>query len=196
MPSDTFQVGASSDDCYFLRSTEGFSLVVDLFCGDWLSNFYDYESGMRWTVNIPQGSTIISAYLKLVAVGLIGTIPTTIIEGEDVDDAITFSNKTDYMSRDGNRTSANVNWTPSAWVTGTTYTSGNIASIIQEIVNRPSFGTHIVLFWSHALGWGGAAKRLGGASYDHVSYDPPKLEVTWGVVAKPTIHRGLYLVLA
>lgn len=183
MGTSTWQVGASSDDCWFRRITEFWSTVYEtIHCGDNDDSKYDFEGGMRFTVDtprIPQGATINSAYLKLVAMIVDGVIPTTIIEGEDADDPATFSTAADYKAR--TRTSQSVNWKPSTWVAGTTYTSVDIKSIIQAIVNRAGFGTHIVLFWSHALGWGGIQQKIRAASYDNAYYDPPKLYVEWEV---------------
>lgn len=178
-----YTVGASSDDCYVCRSGTYLSLTTSAPCGDASAGWYDLETGMRWTVDIAQGATITSAYLKLVAQSNVSNeIPTTIIAGEDADDPATFSDWTDYDGR--TRTSQSVNWTPSAWVAGTTYTSGDIASIIQAIVNRAGFGTHLVLFWSHALGWGGTTNDIYGAAWDHASYNPPKLEVNYSVAGQ------------
>jgi hypothetical protein len=180
----TYTVGASSDDCFVIQSNSTFNAAsTNHPCGDYDVTYYDYEGGMRWTVDIPQGATINSAYLKLVAISLLGSIPTTIIKGEDADDPVTFSNLANYNGR--TRTAQSVSWIPSAWTAGITYTSDNISSIIQAIVNRAGFGTHLVLFWSHALGWGGVQCRIYGASWDHAIYDPPKLEVTWTSGAPP-----------
>jgi hypothetical protein len=182
--TSTFTVGASSDDIFIYRSGSNANLTsINQPCGDYSVTYYDYEGGMRWTVDIPQGATINSAYLKLVAITLLGSIPATIINGEDADDPATFSTYANYTGR--TRTSQSVDWTPSGWTAGTTYTSDDIATIIQAIVNRAGFGTHIALFWSHVLGWGGVECRIYGASWDHTTYDPPKLEVTWTSEAPP-----------
>jgi len=183
----TFTVGAGSDDCVLKRqTTEYWSTSVNYVrVGDISANSYDYESGMRWTVDIPQGSVVSSAYLKLMAFSVDEPILTAIIKGENVDDAATFSTSANYKARDASRTEQSVNWTPVAWVAGTTYTSPDIQTIIQAIVNRAGFGTHIVLFWFHASGWGGVYTGLLAGSFEHETYNPPKLEITWEAAAPP-----------
>jgi len=174
--TDTFTVSQSSDSVYVRRLPADYGTSI-LACGDYASNMYDYESGMRWEVDIPRGSTIESAYFKIVADTRYNLIPETILHGEDNDDPVTFVDYADYIARD--RTSEFISWKPSAWTNGVTYTSGDISNIIQEIVDRPGFENHIVLFWSHEIGWGGVNNLISGASYEHASYAPPKLVVTW-----------------
>lgn len=176
--TSTYTVSVGSDDCGAIRSISVFDKTeMGINCGDNDDTRYDYEGAFRWTVGIAQASTISSAYLKLDAWALYGTIPTTIISGEDADDPVTFDDWADFDGR--SRTSQTVGWTPVAWVADTTYTSPDIKTIIQAIVNRVGFGTHIVLFWTHAIGWGGSQQRISCGAYEHPTYDPPKLEVTW-----------------
>jgi len=186
-PTNTWQVGASSDDCYRKLVSSGFSLTESYcYCGDYSSAHYDFSSGVRFTnVNIPQGSIINSAYLKLKAQLFYGAIPETFIEGENSDNAATFSTAADYDGRP--RTSANVSWTPSDWVQNTWYNSSDIKTVIQEIVNRVGWasGNALVLFWRDAPGWGGALKRVDAWSYNGGAANAPKLEVTWEEGAPP-----------
>ena len=182
-PTKTWQVGQNSDDCRrkLVPSDFGFN-VAFCPCGDFSIYRYDYRSGFRFTnVNIPQGSIINSAYLKLKASTIPpdGTMPDTFIEGEDSDNAATFSTMNDYDGRP--RTSASVSWTPSAWVEDTWYTSPDIRNIIQEIVNRSGWrkGNALALFWRDADGYGGAKKILWACAYAYVHTDAPQLEVTW-----------------
>ena len=115
-PTYTWQVGQSSDDCRRRLVPSEFSLTENfLGCGDDDSDFYDYSSGFRFTnLIIPQGTTINSAYLKLKARLQFGTIAETFIEGQDSDNATTFSDAADYDGR--TRTTACVSWTPAEWV--------------------------------------------------------------------------------
>jgi len=182
----TVQVNSSSDDCYVKRSGSTLLLNAYLPCGDFNSYDYDYESGMRFVnVTVPQGATIISAYLKLKGYSISGSyiIPTTRIIGENSSNPSTFSTYTDYVNRP--RTSIEVNWTPSSWSTNVWYTSPNIKDIIQAIVNRAdwSSGNALVLFWQHTLGWSGTEQWISAQSYDDPG-DPanaPILEITYTI---------------
>ncbi len=195
MASNTFVVSVSTDDCYVQRVPATTFILNTAYVpvGDYSSELYDYEGGMRWEVDIPQGAIINSAYLKLVSNLKYGGPPEITIEGEDADDPATFSTFADYDGR--SRTSQSVLWTPSPWTPTVEYTSPDIKTIIQAIVNRPGFGTHIVLFISEPTGWGGVMNLVGAASYDDVTFDPPKLVVTWNVVAyEKTLTENLGLV--
>lgn len=89
-----------------------------------------YNGGVRFqTVAIPQGSTINSATLTINLVVEIGT-PTATIYGDDVDSAAAWSN----TSRPSQitQTTASASFAPS----GTGDKTIDVASIVQEIVNR------------------------------------------------------------
>ncbi|MBA7615185.1 hypothetical protein ES703_22463 [subsurface metagenome] len=152
------QVTVDTDDCYRVPPpTDAFTYAAnDNAVGDYVSTAYDYSIGLRFLlVDIPEGATIDVAFLTLRAYGGIdGSIPPTVIEGEDKDDPITFSTKEDYDARV--KTGANVAWTPAAWVTDTWYDSHSLVSVIQEIIDRPGWlaNNSLVLFWrDRDAGW-------------------------------------------
>lgn len=100
----------------------------------------DYMSGVRYaTIPIKQGATIRSAYLKVTAHGDDNndTVPIAIY-GHDIDNSPAFPESRRNLS---NRplTNASVDWTPGNWEEDNQYDSPNIASVIQEIVSRPSW---------------------------------------------------------
>jgi hypothetical protein len=191
-PTKEWRVGASSDDCYHRKVPDYFLLGTMIFsAGDLTSSIYDENSGARFTnINIPREATINSAYLKLCAyqkgVGA-PPLPETFIEGEAADNATTFTTSTNYKARP--RTSAVVSWTPPSWIPETWYTSPNIKTVIQEIINRAGWvsGNALVLFWRDAPGWGGRENFLDAYSYDKPPLGElgPRLEITWTL---PTIH--------
>jgi len=181
-PTIDEQVGASSDDATRRLVPSYFGLTAYNNAGDYSSTSYDYASGARFTtVDIPQGVTIDVAYLELKAETLYGSIPTTVIEGEDTDNAATFSTEANYDGRA--RTTANVNWTPAAWVTDTWYQSSSIVSVVQEIVNRAGWAANnaMAFFWRDAAGWGGVPKLLTACSYDWGAANAPKLHIEYTV---------------
>jgi type IV pilus assembly protein PilY1 len=106
------------------------------------NNSYPNQSvGVRFSsVNIPPGATITNAYLQFSAVnnnqsGLSDLSVT--IYGNDVGDADAFVNgSSNYDVTNRATTSNSVSWTMGQWTNGNTYNSPDVASIIQEIVDR------------------------------------------------------------
>jgi len=169
----TFTVGVGSDDAWSREYPTGWSTSL---ASDWVADFSQFDrgsqKGMRWEVDIPQGATIISAYLKVTFRKVTGTVSTTYIKGEAKDDPPTFSTRADYHAR--NRTDAVVS---GVW----TSISPDIKTVIQEIVDRPNFGDHIVLFWYDPAGYSGQHLLW---IYTYENGNPEQLEVTWEVVGE------------
>ena len=99
--------------------------------------------GMRFNgVSIPRGSVIVNAYLQFKADETDSGATTLTIQGEDVDNALTFSNATNNISNRA-RTVSFVAWQPVPWTivgeSGTAQQTTDIASVVQEIVNRPGW---------------------------------------------------------
>ena len=134
--------------------------------------------GMRFNgVTIPQGSTIVKAYIQFQA-NEINSEPTTLsIQGQADNNALTFASITGNISNRA-RTGAAVSWNPEPWTTrgeaGPNQQTPDIASIIQEIVNRPGWsdGNSLVVIIT------GTGKRVAesfngdqaGAPLLHVKY--------------------------
>ena len=146
--------------------------------------WYRYYGGMRFlNITIPQGATILSAYLKLKAnLNLAVTTVNTRFEGQNSDDTNTFVEDpiTDYEGRPRTVAKVNCNAIP-AWVLGTLYTSFDIKTIIQEIVNRGGWtsGNSIVIFWNENGSSAKIACFRSGYSYDDSPSDAPTLEITY-----------------
>ncbi len=97
----------------------------------------DQTVGMRFNgVDIPQAATITKAYVQFKVDEVNSGATFLTIEGEDIDDAVTFSSsKRNISSRP--RTTAAVAWSPPSWLTvGVDQQTPDIASVIQEIVDR------------------------------------------------------------
>lgn len=185
-PSIDEQVGASSDDCYTYDHPDHalqFSLTESQFAFG-----YNICSGARFqTVNVPQSSTINTAYLTVRAErDLSGSIDSVQIYGNDVDDAATFSNASDFNNRV--LTSAKVNWAPGSWTVDSNYNSPEIKTIIQEIVNRAGWAANqdMAIIVHHE---GSSSNYRYAYSYNGNPADAPKLhiEYTAGGVVAPTV---------
>ena len=168
------QVGASYDDMYAYATGSGSGSYArtsgHVFAADHTATAYDYASGLRFTsITVPAGATITAASVSLTADASQASPPPTTLSGQAADDAADFASDDDTSFNARTRTTASVSWTPAAWSSGTTYTSPDLASVLQEIVDRAgwSSGNAVVLFWSDpTTGWGGTDSRLSAASYD------------------------------
>jgi len=147
----TYQVSASTDDCYKKLYNNAFYLTsASLVVGKLSDIAPQWGSGMRFTnIAIPQGATIAEAHLTLKSYGSRdGTFVNTRISAEDVDSAVTFDSAT-FGARWANRTTARVDWDNiSAWASAHDYNSPDIKTVIQGIVNRGgwSSGNSMVIF--------------------------------------------------
>lgn len=106
-----------------------------------------YESSNRYIglrfkdINLPQGATVLNAYLEFTAYQN-GTSSgaTMTIRGVDEDNPRDFSPYTRYLLHNKPKTSASVVWSNiEPWYRNGTYQSPSITSIIQEIVDRPNW---------------------------------------------------------
>lgn len=99
--------------------------------------------------DIPQGATITEAYLRLTAsvskAG--GGAPTIRAVAEDA--AAVPANGADSVADVSNLTTAGVTWVWGAQTNGTQYSSPNIASVLQEIVDRPGWTGPVLLYGVH-----------------------------------------------
>ncbi len=135
------RVAASTDDAEerdtgsMYRNSSDLELVFDKG---------DQTVGMRFNVLIPQAATITNAYVQFKVDEVNSGATFLTIEGEDIDDAVTFStSKRNISSRP--RTTAAVSWSPPPWTTkgeaGPDQRSPDISSVIQEIVTRPGWSS-------------------------------------------------------
>lgn len=95
-------------------------------------------------VNVPQGESIVAAYLQFeVDEASTGTVSFT-IKGEDENTAASFLNLTDDIT-DRTLTTASITWAPSDWNTvgenGADQKTGDIKAIVQEIVDRAGWSS-------------------------------------------------------
>ena len=183
--TSTWQVGVLSDDCRVKDSDPAPHTTWDELDRTYLehnigySDAYYYGAGDRFTnINIPQGATIHSAYLKVTSTTSTSADVNATIQGEDTDDASTFSNVGNYNGR--TRTSASVDWNITAgWTVNVEYSSPDVKTVIQEITNRTgwSSGNALVLFFEDNNSTGIRSTY----AYDLDSSRCDKLEVTWGM---------------
>jgi len=96
--------------------------------------------GMRFNnITIPQGSTIVDAYIQFTAAKARSTTTSLILKGEAADNASMFRKINNNLSTRP-ATTASVSWSPAAWGavgdSGVEQRTPDLSAIIQEIVNR------------------------------------------------------------
>ncbi|NIS35441.1 MAG: hypothetical protein GWN79_23065 [Actinobacteria bacterium] len=92
-------------------------------------------------VDVPPGSTILSASIQFVADGETSGPAQFLIEGEASDDAAPFTKLAGNVSARA-RTVAKVSWAPPAWTNGEAgppERTPDLTAIVQEIVDRPGW---------------------------------------------------------
>ncbi len=168
--NDDAEERLSNGDMY--RSSSDLELVRD--------GSRDQLVGMRFrNVSIPQGAVIANAYIQFTVDETDSGTANLTFHGHDTDDAPYFSSSDDDIS-DRPTTSASVAWSPPAWTSvgaaGADQRTPNLASIIQEIVDRGGWdsGNDLVLIVS-GTGERTAESRDGSSSKApllHIEYQP------------------------
>lgn len=150
------QVAAGADDVAVAASDFG-STYTTIPMGDFSG--VEYRSFDRFqNVTIPAGSTIDSATLKLWAFATSGTRSLN-IRAEDTADSAALSSSAEALARP--KTTALVNWQPPLWTNGQAFTSPNIATVIQEVIDNTGWasGSDLTLIIEHAIPTGGNITR-------------------------------------
>ena len=153
--------------------------------------------GVRFqSLNIPSGATITNAYIEFTAWDNNNGTPNEVlytkatfltISGQLDDDTVQFEAQVDHISNRPD-TVASVDWKEIAnWTESQTYQTPNIASIVQEIVNRPGWaqGNSMVFTFS------GTGKR-DAKSYDYIPNGPTQAPVLHIEFAPRVVYYGLF----
>ena len=179
--TEEYTIAAGSDDATRRLTPSSFSVTSTYgYVGRSSSSYRQFGVGIRFSgVDIPKGVTIIEAFLHVkCSVGSVDGIPPygTKLRGEDADDPDAFSNAANFDGRP--RTTAEVSWAPGVWTPDVWYTSPDIASVVQEIVDRSGFAeSHLVIFWDDFEDEGGRLQYT--YSRDHSQENAPYLQVTY-----------------
>jgi VCBS repeat-containing protein len=145
--------------------------------------------GIRFVgVDVPQGATIVEAWVQFQVDETTSITTTLTIQGEAVDDAATFSSTDlDISSRPRTAVEQAVSWSPPSWLTvgeaGPDQKTPDIAPVIQEIVSRSgwSSGNSLVVIIT------GSGERT-AESYDGDPVGAPLLHVEYVESSLPVAH--------
>ena len=175
-----YQVSSSEDDGY--AANDQLQNLSSDFLKAGLSTFSEppyYISGMVFrNVNIPQGTEIISAHLKIYSYdSSLTDILYGKFEAEDSDDSVGLGGSWDVGSLAV--TVASVNWDHyEPWEENTWYESPDIADVIQEVIDRGGWqpGNSLTILYGTRENDGGYRNF---SSYERGSDLAPKLEITY-----------------
>ena len=150
--------------------------------------------GMRWTnVTIPFGVTILNATIQFHVDSINPDDPIIVrLKGHDVDDAPAFDDTSDFDISSRTNTTAFVDWNIPDWVDtsdeGPAQETPNLASIVQEIIDRPGWasGNAMVIKTTEWIGCTITACPVNfgqrhAESHDGESSSAPQLKVFWSV---------------
>jgi len=188
--SDSFTPSQSEDDGWLYQGGgQAFALAsTQLAFGNYTAG--PTAAGLRFrSVTIPQGATIIEAYITFeAALNGVNDYCRVVIYGEDVDDAPVYTAEAEaFYNRAQSLTAASVEWPVyiddtsgiEQWTQGTDYNTPSLVEIVQEIVDRTGWASGNDLafqFWDNYSDTGAARN---GTSWDHVTRTEPTLYVTY-----------------
>lgn len=145
------------------------SSILDLVNNDG----YNQQVGIRFPdVGIPQGSEVVSAHVEFTSYSGDTTTTNLTIRGHKVEDSPSFQGNSNISNRLSQATTASVSWSPGSWGTGGTYSSADITSIVQEIVDQPAWDANNAL----SLVFTGTGRRR-AYSFDGSASRAPRLVV-------------------
>ncbi|NJM14697.1 MAG: carbohydrate-binding protein [Bacteroidales bacterium] len=130
------KTSASSDDAEETVSSGAMSLNsddLDIRSSDLM--------GMRFQLNVPQGSTITSANIGFVSKESASGTNTFTFKAQASDNAGAFTATSGNISSRPTG-SASANWSPGSWSNGASYTSPDLSSLIQQVVNRSGWSAN------------------------------------------------------
>jgi hypothetical protein len=174
------QVASGQDDGYAsnenLQNTDGDFLKIGS------SSFTQppyYASGMIFrNIDIPQGAKIMSAYLKIRSYkDQLSNVVYGTIQAEAADDAAEFGGQRSIGLL--TKTGTSVDWDIyEPWLPHTSYTSPDIAVVIQEVIDRAGWSPNnsLTILYSTRDNEGGYRNF---SSFEYSSDYAPKLEITY-----------------
>ena len=203
------RVGASTDDSRMDWNGSAwlfYLTTLHVSTGYVGATSYKTGGGFRFlNITCPKSATIDLANLVFkCSIAKTNDDVNSVIIGEDVDDAATFSTIEDYQARRGTVvggannnyiTTAHVHWNAIAdWVLDTEYTSPDIKTIIAEITTRAGWvsGNDMVLWWDDHDGLSTAADATvrNAHAYDISTTEAPLLTIDYTEAYIPP--RGYY----
>ncbi len=195
----TWQVAAITDDCRRDHVSGNYFGTAMLYqAAGYQDGLYtDIGGGMRFlNITIPVGGTITLAQLKMIAVPSGNNTVNTRLRAQANVNPATFSNAADFDARTW--TTAFIRWDAiPSWTGEVEYTSPDIKTCIQEVVNLPGWasGNPIVVEWDD---WEKRSTQAPNMfryayAYDGSTIKAPKLYIEYTTLPPPPVtetHAG------
>lgn len=153
---------------------------------------YEVYNAIRFTnTGIPQGANISEAYITVSPESTWSEIEdkdVVIIGAEYVDNAAALSSGSDFTSRRSNLGGDEQRWPVNPVAAHTAATSPNIATAIQSVVNRASFGGNLMFFTRRGASQTNGKGDLAAESYASTGTSSywPKIDITYHVGSTTT----------
>ncbi len=142
-----YQVSAGGDDTYIDYVTfNGTGGIISTGNSGHVDNVRN--SSIRFLgVSIPQGSLVLHAYLKLTAYESNSETVASKIYANDENNAVAPTSYAEFAAL--GLTATSISWVSSVWTQNVEYTSPDIATVIQEIIDRSGWvsGNALQILW-------------------------------------------------
>ncbi len=178
-------VSASSDDAEENASGSSVSLTSsDLELTQASTN---QKIGIRFAnVNLPQGAIIQNAWIQFTSNAANSETTNLTLQAQAIDNAPTFAASANNISS-RTKTTASVSWVPVAWnaadESGPNERTTNLASVLQEVLNRPGWASGNALA---IIITGTANSKRIAKSYDRDVYGAHYLHIEYTLPTPPT----------
>ena len=173
-PISTEQIINTNDDGWNRPGNQSVT-SVNLNLG--YSGSEDYTSGIRFqTVPVPQGANIISASFQFRSYNTISDATSLLIYGNDIDNSTAFNTTTEKPALK-TKTTNSASWSPSSWSVDSWYTSSDVSSPIQEIVDRAGWASNNSM--SLIISNNGSTGYLQPYDYTGAAASAAKLNITY-----------------
>ena len=140
--------------------------------------------GLRFqNLDIPQGATITSAFIKVKSASKLSSTASLTIKGESNDNAAAITSSSHNISSRPD-TASSVTWSSIAgWKSNVFYTTPDLTPIVQEIVNRSGWSAANSMLFKFT----GSGVRQ-ALSFDGDHYNPPLLVISYTYVPPTPIQ--------
>jgi len=194
MTTETIYPSASGQDGVWIEGVSAISTADVYVPIGWAGAPYNAANAFARFVpasSIPMGATVNSCLFRLRSNATLSTTPCTwVVRAIKAAGATA---PTTYAGAEGaTRTTASVSWTPGSWTAGTQYSSPELITVLQELVDAYTV-TAIVIYVEDTAGSGGAARQA--RMYDYGSQYPElyiDYTVGGGSTAIMTTNKGFW----
>jgi type IV pilus assembly protein PilY1 len=177
--SASYRVGNANDDASVNIYSNSQSLTSStLYLGNDTNSNSANALGIRFSnIQVPKNANIVSAYLEFTARSNDSNSIPLNIRMQLADNPVEFSDN-NKVTNAARSYSSTVAWTPSSWTAEVTYLSADLATLVQQIVNRSGWDKgNAMVFELRRSGSATAMRRA--YSYDSSTTKAPRLIINY-----------------